>query len=60
MHNTIHPDEMTAKERVGELASILAQGILRYKQSQKNSKTPLDFKPLESVHGVRYQNGETL
>ena len=58
MYNTVHPDEMTAKERIGEVASILAQGILRYKKSQKSSKTSLDFSPTESVHGVCYQNGE--
>jgi hypothetical protein len=60
MYNTVHPDEMTAKERIGEVASILAQGILRYKKSQKSSKTSLDFKPTESVHGDRYQSGDTL
>lgn len=55
MLNAVHPDHMTATERLDEVASILAMGILRLrgKANKLNAfgDICLDFKGGQSVHG---------
>lgn len=57
--NPLHPDLLTAEERLDEVARILATGILRLRkkqleESEKNEKTesfPLDVSLKHSAHG---------
>ncbi|ABK45111.1 hypothetical protein Mmc1_2855 [Magnetococcus marinus MC-1] len=46
----IHPDLLTAEERLDEIAEILANGVLRFLE-KRNSRTSLNKqqKPLDSV-----------
>jgi hypothetical protein len=46
---TINPNLMTGKERMQEIASILAAGILRLRKRQKANNS-LDLIALGSVH----------
>ena len=41
MHNALHPDHMTAAERLDEVAEILAAGIIRLK-ARKSSGISVD------------------
>ena len=43
---------------MAEAAEILATGVLRLRNAQKESDFPLDFPPTGSVHHDRYHNGE--
>jgi hypothetical protein len=45
----LNPNLMTGKERMHEIASILAIGILRLRKRQKVNNS-LDFRALRSVH----------
>jgi hypothetical protein len=63
--NGVDPDEMTAQERLGEAARILATGILRLRMKQegnkplKTEKVFLDVSPDMRLHGSKPQtNGE--
>ena len=40
-HNALHPDRMTTAERLGELASILATGLIRL-QARKSRQLSVD------------------
>jgi hypothetical protein len=40
-HNALHPGRMTTAERLGELASILASGLIRL-QARKSRQLSLD------------------
>ncbi len=40
-HNALHPDRMTTAERLGELASILAAGLIRL-QTRKSRRLSMD------------------
>ena len=55
MSNALHPDRMTAAERLDEIAAILGAGILRHmeKRNKDNSlgDVCLDFSAKQSVHG---------
>lgn len=55
MPNALHPDRMTAAERLDEVAAILAVGILRLrgKANKPNvfGDVSLDFTGRQSVHG---------
>ncbi len=54
-----HPTEtLSDEERTAEVAEILATGVLRLRNAQKESDFPLDFPPTGSVHHDRYHNGE--
>ena len=55
-HSALHPDRMTAAERLSELASILAAGLIRL-QARKSRQlsedwgdSSLDLSPLWSGH----------
>ena len=55
-HNALHPNRMTAAERLGELASILADGLIRL-QARKSRQLSsdrgdccLDLSPQRSGH----------
>lgn len=58
MSNPLHPDLMTAEQRLDELAQILATGFLRLRQRQSESdsshleKNSLDFPPGGSGHAT--------
>ena len=52
-------DRLSDEERVAEAAEILAQGVIRFLNTPKETDSPLDFMPTQSVHGNRYHNGET-
>jgi hypothetical protein len=58
--NALHPDLMTADERLDEVAAILAAGILRMRARRRRNfanringleKVPLDFPAEKSVCG---------
>lgn len=60
MQNALHPDLMTADERLDEVAAILAAGILRLRVRRRRKysnkikeleKVPLDFPAEKSVCG---------
>ena len=55
MMNALHPDRMTAAERLDEVAAILGAGILRLleKHNKYNElrDISLDLPALQSVHG---------
>jgi hypothetical protein len=54
--NPLHPNQMTTAERLGELASILARGLIRLrarqssKQSADRGDSCLDFPVHQSGH----------
>ena len=54
--NALHPDRMTTAERLGELASILAAGLIRLQAcksrqlSMDRGDSYLDLPPLRSGH----------
>ena len=55
-HNSLHPDRMTTAERLGELASILAAGLIRLRArksrqlSVDQGDSYLDLPPHQSGH----------
>jgi hypothetical protein len=55
-HNALHPDRMTAAERLGELAAILAAGLIRLharksrQLSVDRGDSCLDLSPHQSGH----------
>ena len=55
-HNALHPDRMTTAERLGELASILAAGLIRLQArksrqlSEDQGDSCLDLSTLWSGH----------
>ena len=55
MPNAVHPDRMTAAERLDEVGAILAQGILRLRgkanKLNRFGDICLDFNGRRSVHG---------
>ena len=61
MSNPLNPDLMTPAERLGEIAKILAAGLLRLRQREKSSNGNglrdfrLDFPPHRSVHATTRQ-----
>ncbi len=63
MANALHPDLMTAAERLDEVASILGAGIRRlfYKHNKNNGlrDVSLDFSATQSVHGQATDHGES-
>lgn len=50
--NGVDPDEMTAQERLGEAARILAIGILRFRMKQEVNIRPShpQFKEISGTH----------
>lgn len=46
---TLNPNLMSGKQRIDEIASILAVGILRLRNCQKVNNS-LDFRVVRSVH----------
>jgi hypothetical protein len=56
--NALHPDLMTADQRLTEVAQILAAGLMRLRQRGSSSscnrleKNGLDFSPDRSVHAT--------
>ncbi len=56
---TFLPAEVLSdEERTVEAAEILATGLIRLRNAQKESDFPLDFLPTGSVHHDRYHDGE--
>ena len=57
MSNALHPDRMTAAERLAEVGEILAAGLLRLRARGSSNnfsdleKVSLDFTDGQSVHG---------
>ncbi|HER25762.1 MAG TPA: hypothetical protein ENI69_01495 [Rhodospirillales bacterium] len=55
MFNALHPDRMTAAERLDEVAAILGAGILRIWQKHNEynvlGDVSLDLSAPQSVHG---------
>ena len=58
MLNALHPDRMTAAERLDEVAAILGAGILRllekynkYNKYNELKDVSLDLSAQQSVHG---------
>ena len=55
-HNALHPDRMTTAERLGELAAILAAGLIRLRAPKSRQLSPdqgdscLDLPPHQSGH----------
>ena len=65
MSNPLHPDAMTPRERVAELAAILAGGVIRV-SSGKSSRNPnsagefsLDCRANQSGHAPETNTGGT-
>ena len=60
--NTLHPDHMTAAERLDEVAAILACGLVRLRARQSRGvsvalgDSSVDFSPDRSGH-AQYPNG---
>jgi hypothetical protein len=56
MHNALHPDRMTAAERLDEIADILAVGLIRLKARKSRRLSAdagdscLDCTPHQSGH----------
>jgi len=56
--NSLHPDKMTTNARLGEVAEILAAGLIRMCSSKssalsaKRGDSSLDFAPHPSGHGA--------
>jgi hypothetical protein len=55
--NPVHPDLMSAEQRLTELAQILAAGVIRLRMQQSISAAGsrdlgLDFSPERSVHAT--------
>jgi hypothetical protein len=54
--NAIHPDRMTARERIDEIAEILAAGLMRLRArkssplSRNHGESSLDFSPDQRGH----------
>jgi hypothetical protein len=55
MHNALHPDRMTAPERLDEVANILAVGLIRLK-ARKSSRLSADARD-SSVDFTARQSG---
>jgi hypothetical protein len=57
MPNGLHPDLMTAAERLDEIAEILAAGVLRARKKlrgeDRRDRVRLDFSPDRSMHADR-------
>jgi len=55
-HNALHPDRMTTAERLGELAAILAVGLIRLRARKSRQLSPdqgdsyLDLPLMRSGH----------
>jgi hypothetical protein len=57
MGKPLHPDLMTAEERLDEIAEILAAGVLRARRKlrgeDRRDPVRLDFSPDRSMHADR-------
>jgi hypothetical protein len=53
----VHPSEMSAGARAGEITAILAAAIVRtqLKQAEKQREVDLGFLPNQRVHTTPYQ-----
>ena len=57
MSNALHPDRMSAAERLAEIGEILAAGLLRLRarrreaEARRSGESSLDFPADQSVHG---------
>jgi hypothetical protein len=55
--NALHPDRMSAAERLAEIGEILAAGLIRLRARQREAEgrrfgeSSLDFPADQSVHG---------
>ena len=60
MQNALHPDRMTAAERLDEAALILGRGIgrLRTKTGIQGREKSLDFTAGQRVHGLEPDQDE--
>ncbi|MBF0461755.1 MAG: hypothetical protein HQL87_10195 [Magnetococcales bacterium] len=54
----IHPDHMTAQDRLAEVGSILSTAIRRLREKQKAEKIPLDNLPNQCPYGRKTTKGE--
>jgi hypothetical protein len=46
MHNALHPDRMSAEERLVEAARLLAAGFLRLR-AKAGQRTPVEQSPVQ-------------
>ena len=58
MQTFLPAETLSDEERTAEAAEILATGVIRLWNAQKESHSPLDFPPTGSVHHDCYHNGE--
>lgn len=63
--NPLHPDRMSAPERLDEIAAILAAGLMRLKARQsrqlsaRRRETSVDFTARQSRHDFENEAAET-
>ena len=57
MLNTMHPDHMTAQDRLAEVGTILSTAIRRLREKQKTEKIPLDNLPNQCPYGRKTTKG---
>lgn len=58
MQTFIPAQQLSDEERITEASEILANAIIRLRNSPSDSDSPLDLSPTGSVHHDRYNNGE--
>jgi hypothetical protein len=58
MQTFLSAETLSDEESSAKAAEILATGVIRFRNAQKDSDFPLDFLPSGSVHEDRYHNGE--
>jgi len=62
--NPLHPDRMSAAERLDEIADILAAGLMRLRARKSSAlsgdrgESCLDFAATQRMHANRIQSGE--
>ena len=61
MHHTDDPGQMTAEQRLHEIAAILARGVLRWKKSAADSRQSAENRqnPAKSAAAGLEVSGET-
>ncbi|MBF0185611.1 MAG: hypothetical protein HQM06_14665 [Magnetococcales bacterium] len=55
---TTHPTNMTADERLNEVAAIIATGLRRLGEKQKTENIPVDNSPTKCPYGRKTPKGE--
>ena len=64
MSNAMHPDHMTAADRIDEVCKILALGLMRFRARQSSplsaasGESSLDCPPDQSGHATAFNGAE--